>query len=876
MASNALNTDSTPPSHQPDPMNYDYPDLGGSVHAIFDTQLPGAATDSPSQSQHSVMNTHEAAARRAEKAPAKDPPPPSFGLFETAPDSSRDRTQLPFFPATIGSIHRNSPAPEPTTAHQTMMVAICKTTGLMEIFNHKINDLTASNQKINARVNLLSHAIEEVIETLNKNLVAFDRLQKSLDNRNAPKPQRPVIPIPNKPVPEVVIIQPARPPPTRAPPPPAAAPTPTPANTSATPATTRTAPHRAAREGPKNYVDKPLTPDPVLQPPTNPGPSRPTYAQIAEGEFQPVVNKNRNHRNRKPRTPSLPSSPDPQPDRDRQIVVIRQETEPTLNPSLCMTIINNIRSRLQYTTCTGTISLVRSSAKGNLLLYADPKHKAQDLWPYRKSISLGLNDSKIGTFDLQLNLMRLPVYISNVPLSYPNNGAMNSWQPEDWTDSALDRLKKDISSSNAVEAVDRPFTIGTLASLKANRMTTCAFVVNLIRSPASIELIRTGMISIGGRRANCREWFPDAHRSYCDRCLTPGHHQIMCRNRTVCKYCKLSHLSDRHRCNTCQSRGFCPAHDTKSCHNCDSTAHFAGDDKCPNRTLHRSIDPEKQRGYLHDPTTSGRHLTTPHPSRFGPPLPTANRAESISSEDLDNAIDLMTQEEISKVNNAINQAINEDMIPDIDLIPDDDTTSVDHTDSHWRPCQCNPATMNLHPCPNTADSIYDISHDHPFCLCPPYLKERRCQYFNIFIDQTSSPPTHPDPQLTNILNTAASDLSRSLNKNIYVTTSGRILVEGIDPDTPEYNEWSSGLNYRPHGDTCHCKASPSNNIPRTHCPNRLTDDCQCYHLPGPIAGLISITGAETINTYKTTKPPKQSHRVTKPAKNPAPSRAHSA
>ena len=292
MASNAPDTNSTPPSHQPDPMNYDYPDLGRSVHAIFDTQLPGAAIDSPSQSQTSVMNTQDAAARRAEKAPAKDPSPPSFGLFETAPDSSRDRTQLPFFPATIGSIRHNSPAPEPATAHQTMMVAICKTTGLMEIFNHKINDLTASNQKINARVNLLSHAIEEVIETLNKNLVAFDRLQKSLDNRNAPKPQRPAIPIPNKPVPEVVIIQPARPPPAQAPAPPATAPTTSPANTGNTTAATRTAPHRAApantgtttaatrtvphraaREGTKNYVDKPLTPEQVLQPPTNPSSS---------------------------------------------------------------------------------------------------------------------------------------------------------------------------------------------------------------------------------------------------------------------------------------------------------------------------------------------------------------------------------------------------------------------------------------------------------------------------------------------------------------------------------------------------------------------------------------------------------------------------
>lgn len=183
-------------------MNYDYPNLGGSVHAIFDTQLPGAAIDSPSQSQVSVMNSQEAATRRADKAPARDPHPPSFGHFETTPDSSQDRTQLPFFPATIGSIRNTSSAPEPATANQTMMVAICKTTGLMELFTHKINDLNASNLKIGARVNLLSHAMEEVIETLNKNLVAFNLLQKSLDNRTAP---RSAIPLPPKPVPVVVI-----------------------------------------------------------------------------------------------------------------------------------------------------------------------------------------------------------------------------------------------------------------------------------------------------------------------------------------------------------------------------------------------------------------------------------------------------------------------------------------------------------------------------------------------------------------------------------------------------------------------------------------------------------------------------------------------
>ena len=300
----------------------------------------------------------------------------------------------------------------------------------------------------------------------------------------------------------------------------------------------------------------------------------------------------------------------------KTFLLMRRNTEPALSPSLRLTITKNIRDRLQYTTGTGSISLIRSSAKGNLVLTTNPKHKAQDLWPYRKQISLGPNDSQIGPFDLQLNLMRLPVYISNVPLPYPNGGATNTWHPEDWTDSALDLLKKDISSSNAVEAVDRPFTIGTLASLKANRMTTCAFVVNLIRSPTSLELLKAGHLTIGGRRAICREWFHDARRSFCERCLTPGHHQIMCRNQSVCKYCRGAHLSNRHRCNTCPDSGFCPAHDKKTCFNCDSINHFAGDERCPNRTLHQSIDPEKERGNLHNPTTSGRHHSShPNPTR---------------------------------------------------------------------------------------------------------------------------------------------------------------------------------------------------------------------------------------------------------------------
>lgn len=271
-------------------MNYDYPDLGGSVHAIFDTQLPGAAIDSPSQTQDSIMSLTTAANRRAEKAPAQNPNPPSFSAFNEVPYSSCDRTQEPLFPATIGSISQNSDAPEPATAHQTMMVAICKTTGLMEIFNHKIDNLYNNSIKTNARVNLLSHAMEEVIETRNKNLIAFEKLQRTLDDGNTPTrpatmPHLPV-PLPPKPVPEVVI--------------------------------TRPRPTEPARQ-----PTKPLTPpDHSLNAnPSGAGPSRPLYAAVAEGEFQPVIRKNRNHRNRTPH-PSPATSPDTQPDRDRQIVVV--------------------------------------------------------------------------------------------------------------------------------------------------------------------------------------------------------------------------------------------------------------------------------------------------------------------------------------------------------------------------------------------------------------------------------------------------------------------------------------------------------------------------------------------------------------------------
>lgn len=461
-----------------------------------------------------------------------------------------------------------------------------------------------------------------------------------------------------------------------------------------------------------------------------------------------------------------------------------------------MRVVNNIRARLRNTTSPGSISEVKCSARGNLVLTADRAILAQDLWPYRKNIILGLNDSHIGPFDLTLNQTRLPLYLSNVPPSYPRGGDNRSWHPDDWDSAALERLKLDISSSNAVEAVDRPFAVGTLASMKSRGMEHCAFVVNLIRNPESEELARTGLAAVAGRRVQCREWFPDAHRSYCDRCLSPGHHHIMCRNRHTCKFCHFHHPSDRHRCSVCDSRGFCPSHDQKVCYNCSSTQHFAGDERCPNRTVHRSIDTEHPRQVLHDPTTSGKHTGRPHPSRRGMPLPgvaapprTRNPPPppSITSEELDEAIDALPHSRLRDFDIALDDAIelSERTGRDIDLpIPDDDNDSTDFTDTHWRACECDLASMHHVPCPNTRDAVYDITHDHPYCRCASANKNLRYRFFERFIDGSTPPGSPPaDPDLEVILANSSADLSRKHNCTISITTSGRILVEGLDPDT---------------------------------------------------------------------------------------------
>ena len=271
---------------------------------------------------------------------------------------------------------------------------------------------------------------------------------------------------------------------------------------------------RKSAEEPKKYFDKPLTPSPQsspdpLNPPAVAGPSSYANAAAAGGAFQPVISRhNRNHRNI---AGSPPPTPLPTEAKARQLVHIRHDTEIPLTASPCMSIVNNICSRLRPTTCPGSIGEVKSSARGNLVLTTDRSVLAQDLWPYRKHIIHGLNDSHLEPFDLTLYQTRLPVYISNVPLSYPRGGDNRSWHPDDWDTTALERLKADMSSWNAVEAVDRLFAVGTLAGFKSKGQAHCAFVVNLIRNPASEELARSALAAIAGCRVFCRERFPDAH-----------------------------------------------------------------------------------------------------------------------------------------------------------------------------------------------------------------------------------------------------------------------------------------------------------------------------------------------------------------------------
>lgn len=449
--------------------------------------------------------------RRAEKAPTRVPP--SFGLFGT----SQDRTQDLFFPPTIGS-QSQAALPEPTSPLPYLVQLNASLPRRFESISHRFQDMEAALLKCNTRVESVYRLHETLheaqIQGTNKCLRVMEHMLSEFNNlviavnqgRHPTHPARPATPLPPRP----------RTAPTTTPRPPASPPRVVitastqvallfPAQPTSTHSTRTRLPLKSA-EGPKNYVDKPLTPSQQSSPdplntPTVAGPSgaAPSYASAAAtgGAFQPVIScRNRNHRNRS----SRPSPPSPSNEKARQLVAICHDHKIPLTPSLCMMIVNNIGSHLRLTTCPGSVCEVKGRAKGNLVLSTDRMILAQDLWLYRKHIILGLNDSRLGPFDLVLNQWRPPLYISWVPLSYPRGGETRFWHPDDWDTAALESLKADISASNAVEAEDRPFAVGTLAGMKSNGIDHCAFRVNLIWNPAAEELARNELAVIAGRQ----------------------------------------------------------------------------------------------------------------------------------------------------------------------------------------------------------------------------------------------------------------------------------------------------------------------------------------------------------------------------------------
>ena len=139
-------------------MNFDYPDLGGSVHAVFDTQLPGAAID-PTQSSQDSQEEHTDSgglpptSRRAEKAPARDPP--SFGLF----GASQDRTQNLFFLPTAGSFNPDR-LPEPTSPLTYLVQAFAKMPGNFENIGHRFQNIESAITKCNTRIDAVYHLLQ--------------------------------------------------------------------------------------------------------------------------------------------------------------------------------------------------------------------------------------------------------------------------------------------------------------------------------------------------------------------------------------------------------------------------------------------------------------------------------------------------------------------------------------------------------------------------------------------------------------------------------------------------------------------------------------------------------------------------------------------
>ena len=145
------------------------------------------------------------------------------------------------------------------------------------------------------------------------------------------------------------------------------------------------------------------------------------------------------------------------------------------------------------------------------------------------------------------------------------------------------------------------------------------------------------------------------------------------------------------------------------------------------------------------------------------------------------------------------------------------------------------------------EPLGDPSHDNPRCACPIAIQDRPCEYLEIFINLDQNPPPLPDaqpnPELENILSEAARTMSNNSGHEISIPTSGRILIDGEDPgNTKEVLEWAA--RFKPHGDSCHCRAYAPHNPTPQECPNPTP--CQCHHRRGPVIATIATESASNV------------------------------
>ena len=851
--------DESPPEHQIDPdapdMNCDCGTLAASRHAPA-PDLPPAANLLFTPAQEPLL-------------PAPDIDPPSFGEFIRSSDPLEDnilgltqpehRTPTaalnpvpePYFGPTIGTAHPTEP--RPATALQTMAHTINQIYALnyhqksqIEELRAEIKVLRTITGGLRGDINRTEKKVEKTyklaIDNLERGNVTGDLVEfihRQECTRIKPTPSsKPLPPCPKTPITAVALPlnQPARAP-THTPAKPPSAPAPTPPviiissdddTRPENPPKTRRQPPRLASAATKNYLEIPPSPPNASPAPVTPASH--SYANAARGEFQVVINK------KKLKSRSAISTTETSP-REREIIVTRHHAEPAITPSFIQRITESIRKRLPRTKCQGTISAIRTSAKGNLILTSDPHHLANNIWPYKSHIIDALNDTGIGSFDIDQNKPRLPFFINGILLSYPDGANHPSWTPEDWDDAAFTKIKSDFALSNGVTPVDRPFIIGGLARLNAQKSIKAAIVINTIRDENSLSLLQKGYAAISGRQLRCYEWVPDLYKSYCTRCLNPGHHSMMCKNRPICKHCFLPHHSDRHRClhETCSTRGHCDLHDTRKCYNCSATSHFAGHDQCPARANPRTTDPTDDRTKLNDPTTSGKHQTRPHPSRFGPPLAAPSNPPPEDP----------NYEELSLLHRALRDAQRlgeptpnqDDILAEIRKnakpTPNENPSSPHPSDrpaargdspdfialaQKRRETICTPYTSGSKPAPDASlfatewtpeenqlfenlmnqdahpkvpprertpyEALRDPTHDNPRCACPIAIQDRPCGYFEVFINLDNQPPpteVQPDAELTTILEETAAVMSRDYGLRIDITSRGRMLVDGQDP-----------------------------------------------------------------------------------------------